>query len=248
MSDTFEVLGVIPARGGSKSIPYKNVVELAGLPLLAHVAEASLRSPSIGRLLCSTDDQRIAAVCAGRSIAVDYRSADLAGDDSPVVAMMIELVERLAQTEGYRPAAVALLQPTSPFTLPEHIEACIRELREHPEAASSQTVAPIPHNYHAYNQREIVDGVVDFRFSTERATCYNKQSKPKFYSFGNLVVVRTTALLAQRATFARPSRPIEIPLSYALDVDGPDDFPLADWYVREGRVVLPWLPINGGGR
>lgn len=246
MNERFEVLGLIPARGGSKSIPYKNIAMLAGRPLLEYVAEAARASGSIRRLLCSTDDDRIAATCQGLSVSVDRRPAELAGDDSPVVATMIELVQRLQSDEGYCPDAIALLQPTSPFTLPAHIDACVQALRDHPEAGSSQTVASMPHNFHAFNQREIIDGVVDFRFPEERATCYNKQIKPKFYSFGNLVVVRTSALLEQRAVFARPSRAVTIQAAYALDVDGPDDFPLAEWYLQQRRVELPWVATKGG--
>lgn len=246
MTEGFEVLGLIPARGGSKTIPYKNVTTLAGLPLLTHVAEAARRSTAVGRLICSTDDERIAATCADIGLEVDRRPAELAGDDSPVVAAMHELVERLSLVEDYSPDAIALLQPTSPFTLPRHINACVQALLEHPEAASSQTVAPIPHNFHAFNQREIINGMVGFRFPAERAACYNKQSKPKFYSFGNLVVVRTSALMEEQAVFAQPSWALEIPVAYALDVDGPDDFPLAEWYVQQGRVELPWLADEGG--
>ncbi|GKT37469.1 acylneuraminate cytidylyltransferase family protein, partial [Aduncisulcus paluster] len=83
---------------------------------------------------------------------------------------------------------LALLQPTSPFLLPAQIDACSEALRDNPEANSAQTVAEIPHNYHAFNQRVIKDGAVDFNFTEERKFCYNKQSKPHFYSFGNLVI------------------------------------------------------------
>lgn len=241
MHDGFEVLGLIPARGGSKSIPYKNIKDLAGLPLLVHVAEAGWRCPAITRILCSTDDDKIAAVCGQLGIEVDRRPDALAGDDSPIVETMIELVERMEKQQGYVPDAIALLQPTSPFTLPEHIEMCVKELQEHPEAGSTQTVASIPHSYHAYNQRHIVGGVVDFRFPEERAICYNKQAKPEFYVFGNVVVVRTAALRDQRLVFAAPSRPIKVARDYALDVDVLRDFPQAEWYIQQGLVTLPWL-------
>jgi CMP-N-acetylneuraminic acid synthetase len=112
-------------------------------------------------------------------------------------------------------------------------------LKRHAHANSIQTISTFPHNYHAYNQRIIEDGAVKFRFVEERARCYNKQSKPEFFVFGNLVVTRSQALHQMGEVFAQPSLPYKIPYRYALDVDGPEDLTLAEWSIRENRVVLP---------
>ncbi|EPR35550.1 acylneuraminate cytidylyltransferase [Alkalidesulfovibrio alkalitolerans DSM 16529] len=234
---SMEVLGLIPARGGSKSIPYKNVVELGGHPMLAYVHEAARRASSIGRILCSTEDQRIACVCAGLGLEVVERPLELADDDTHIIAVLKELIARL-DDQGYRPDAVALLQVTSPFLLPEHIDGCVELLKKNPEARSAQTVAAMPHNFHAYNQRHIVDGEVRFRFEDERRECYNKQTKPKFYTFGNIVVTRTEALKDGDTCFAAPSLPFEIPRAYALDVDTPEDLDVAEWYLQTGKVSI----------
>lgn len=235
-----ETLGLIPARGGSKSIPYKNVASLAGLPMIAHVNEAAKRCRTIDRIVCSTEDQRIADVCRELDIEVAPRPPELAGDDSPVTAAITDILQRM-ENEGYKPDAVALLQVTSPFLLPEHIDRTVEALANDPDAMSAQTVSPIPHNFHAYNQREIGGSYVRFHFRDERERCYNKQTKPKFFRFGNLVVTRSKALLAGQSCFAEPSVPVEIPEPYALDVDGPEDLETAKWYLEAGKVVLPWL-------
>lgn len=234
-----EILGLIPARGGSKSIPLKNIVSLNGHPLIAYVITAARKCKSIQRIICSTDDEKIAGVCARLGIEVMDRPLELAQDNTPVVDVMIDVLQTLEKQEGYYPFAVALLQPTSPFVLPEHIDHCIRILTRNPDAASAQTITKFPHNYHAYNQRVVEEGVVRFRFPKERAVCYNKQTKPKFYVFGNLVITKREALLKKREVFANPSLAYEVPSHYGLDADGPDDIELAESYIIKRKVCLP---------
>jgi len=113
---------------------------------------------------------------------------------------------------------IALLQPTSPFLSYTVIDLCLQMLLSNPDANSVQTVCPIPHNYHAYNQRIKDDnGDVTFVFSTARNRMYNKQLKPKFYSFGNFVATRVDAL--GDGVFARPSIGFEIQPDRAVDID-----------------------------
>lgn len=235
------ILGLIPARGGSKSIPLKNVVSLNGSPLISYVIKAAKRCSSIDRIICSTDNGEIAGVCSDLDIAISERPEKLAQDDSNVVDVVIDLVDNLYREEGYMPFAVALLQPTSPFVLAEHIDICTELLIENPDASSVQTISKFPHNYHAFNQRVFENGFVDFRFSEERRACYNKQTKPDFFKFGNLIITKTRALLEDREVFAQPSIGHEIPFYYAHDLDGPEDLEMAEWYIERGKVVLPHM-------
>ncbi len=239
-----EILGLIPARGGSKSIPYKNVVNLGGHPMLAYQVNAAQKCRSIDRVLCSTDDEKIARTARDYGAEINDRPVALARDDTNIIDVIVELLETL-KGEGYEPFAVALLQPTSPFLLPEHIDTCCDLLINDPAAMSVQTIASFSHNFHAYNQREVEDGHVRFHFQKEREACYNKQTKPHFYVFGNLVVTKTSALLETRQVFAQPSLAHEIPYAYALDVDGPEDFEMAEFYIENGKVLLPSMEQAG---
>lgn len=234
-----EILGIIPARGGSKSIPLKNIVSLNDRPLISYVISAGGKCSAIDRLLCSTDDEKIADICKGYGVEVMKRPDELSGDLVPVIDVLTDILNRLKKEEAYMPFAVALLQPTSPFVLPEHIDRCVELLRGDPSAGSVQTIAKLPHNHHAFNQRELSSGAVSFRFPKEREACYNKQKKPEFYAFGNLVVTRTSSLLEGKGVFAVPSLGSEIDPYYALDLDGPGDLELAEWYIRERKVKLP---------
>lgn len=231
-------IGLIPARGGSKSIPLKNLAPLSGRPLITYVMSAGLAAESLGGVYCSTDHEAIARCCSNGGIEVIERPASLGEDDTPVTEVILHVLETLYEMNGYMPGIVALLQPTSPFLLPEHINSCVAALMERPEADSAQTISPVFHNAHAYNQRVLEDGVVKFRFLEERRAAYNKQRKPKHYLFGNLVITRSRALLAGKDCFGDISVPIEIPRSYSLDVDTAEDLAYADYLIGTGRILL----------
>ena len=135
-------------------------------------------------------------------------------------------VHNYHDSNGTFPAAVVLLQPTSPFLLPEHIEACLDGLKLHPAAQSAQTVTSVPHNMHAFNQREFDGRFVRFRFEAERNLAYNRQRKPVLYGFGNLYVTRSQALLAGEQVYAKPSfgvgaLPVNCSSSFCVDPGQP---------------------------
>lgn len=236
--DEDAVIGLIPARGGSKSIPLKNLAHVAGTPLIRFVMSAGIRASSLAKVYCSTDHSEIAKVCTEGGVEVIERPEELGQDDSPVTAVMLHVLEILAQRTGRMPGMVALLQPTSPFLLPSHIDDCVAALRAHPDADSAQTISPVFHNAHAYNQRVVENGKVQFRFLEERRAAYNKQRKPKHYTFGNLVVTRARALLDGRDCFGNLSIPVEIPRAYAHDVDTLEDCDYASYMVAGRRIEL----------
>jgi CMP-N-acetylneuraminic acid synthetase len=239
--DPKEVWAVIPARGGSKSIPLKNLVPLDGRPLIEYVIRSAQKSRTVSRILCSTEDARIAETCEDCGIEVHPRPRDLARDDTPVLDVLVHLLEDLLRKEGRIPDLLPLLQPTSPFVLPRHIDTCVQKLQEDPTAESSQTITAIPHNFHAFNQRILEAGVVRFRFPREREVCYNKQSKPAHYAFGNLVVMRSSSLLERGQIFGDRSIPVIIDPPYALDLDTGEDLDTAQWFLRSGKVLLDHL-------
>ena len=122
------VLGVIPARGGSKGISNKNLALLGGRPLLAYTADAVKESKLLTRTIVSTDDARIAD-CA-RSLGLDVpfmRPSALAGDDVPMLPVVQHAVAAL-EADGFAADAVVLLQPTSPLRRGEHIDAAVNWL------------------------------------------------------------------------------------------------------------------------
>lgn len=236
-----ETWGLVPARGGSKSIPLKNLTAFAGRPLIDYVVLAAQASGRASRLICSTDSPEIAERCRDLGVEPHDRPAKLGQDETPVIDVIAHLLQDVAARDGAVAEFIALLQPTSPFLLPAHIDAAIAALAADSAAGSAQTVVRCPHNHHAINQRIIADGRVEFRFPEERAQAYNKQRKQPHYLFGNLLVFRAEAAVAQHAPFATPSLPVEIPFYYGFDLDGPDDVRLGEALLAAGLVALPHL-------
>ncbi len=230
---TVKTWALMPARGGSKSIPLKNLLSLAGVPLLDYGGRAAMAASSIDRVVCSTDDDRIAARARTLGIEVDRRPARLADDQAAVADVAIEFLSRYGS-----PDVLVLVQPTSPFLLPEHVDALVRAVSADSSARSGQTVTLCPHNHHAWNQRLVENGRVRFAFMEERRRAYNKQSKPRHYVFGNLVAVRPGALEAGDGFFAEPSIAVEIPAPYDFDLDTPSDVALAEALLASGAVRL----------
>jgi CMP-N-acetylneuraminic acid synthetase len=234
------VWAVVPARGGSKSIPLKNLVNVAGRPLLDYGVMAAKASGICDRIIGSTDDDRIAARFRELGAEVDWRPPELGGDNTPVLDVIRELLARQSSASN-PPWLIVLVQPTSPFLLPSHIEGLVRLMVERRNAKSGQTVTLCPHNHHAWNQREVVDGIAHFLHRAEREKAYNKQSKPQRWVFGNLVATTATAIKAGEGMFAAPSIALPIEPPYDFDLDVAPDVKIATAFVRSGIVDLPHL-------
>ena len=121
------ILAIIPARGGSKGIPGKNIKEFAGKPLIVHSIEAALKCPLVTRTVVSTDDDKIAEISKAHGAQVIKRPSELATDTSLVIDA-IRYTVRKVEEEGEDVDIVILLEPTSPFRRTEDIEKCIQVL------------------------------------------------------------------------------------------------------------------------
>lgn len=127
MIDGRRVIALTPARGGSKSVPYKNLHPLGGKPLLAWPIETARATTAIDRVIVSTDDDRIAEAAAALGAEVYRRPAELATDTALVADTIRELWRRL-RAEGETAAILVLLEATSPFRTPAVIERCLRRM------------------------------------------------------------------------------------------------------------------------
>lgn len=223
---------LIPARGGSKSIPRKNLVKLSGRPLIEYGIYAALRSKCFDRIICSSDDDEIISVALKLGIEIDRRPVELASDDAAVADVARDLLNR----NESEPEILVLVQPTSPFILPEHISGLIKAMRKDHTCNSGQTITPVQHNTHAWNQRFFDAGRTGFIFADERTKAFNKQLKPKYFCFGNLVAVKPHALLEGEDFFSQPSVGLQIEWPYNFDLDVPVDLRLAEAIIKSGIV------------
>lgn len=140
---SLRVLGVIPARGGSKGVPRKNLKKLAGRPLLRYTAEAALAATRLSRVVLTTENEEIARI--GRQCGLDVpflRPDSLAQDETPMLPVIQHCVRTLEEA-GDRYDAICLLQPTTPLRRAEDIDNCIRLLAES-DADSVISMLPVP--------------------------------------------------------------------------------------------------------
>lgn len=143
MIDGLRVIALTPARGGSKSVPYKNLHPLGGKPLLAWPLECALATPEIDRVIVSTDDERIATAARGLGAEVYLRPEHLAGDTALVADAIRHLWQQL-RAEGETAQVLVLLEATSPFRSPELVGRCIQRLvREHLDSIATFNEADI---------------------------------------------------------------------------------------------------------
>ena len=223
-----EIWAVIPARGGSKSIPYKNLVKVSNQTLIERTVIAGRGSELLSRMFVSTEDEKIASHCRHLDVEIHNRPGCLAKDDTPIDLVLRQFLKDIADKEGIYPLAIVLLQPTSIFIRPQDIDECIKPFLDDDSWNSVQTVTLCAHNAHAHNQRILLEEGISFAFPNERKQNYNKQRKPKHYLFGNVVATRTIAILSGAGVFAEPSYGIEIPNLYAFDLDNAVDLALAE--------------------
>jgi len=127
-----EILAIIPARGGSKSIPRKNIKLIAGKPMVYYSIEACQKSKYITRFVVSTEDAEIKKVCQRFTAEVIDRPMELAEDETKTAPVMLQVVDEL-EKQGYKPDYVVLIQPTSPFRTAEFIDKALEYMFAHPD-------------------------------------------------------------------------------------------------------------------
>lgn len=138
------ILGIIPARGASKSVPRKNIKPLAGVPLIAYSIREALKSAHITRLIVSTEDEEIAGVARRFGAAVPFmRPAELALDHTTDFPVFAHCLEWLRTHEGYVPEIVVQLRPTAPLRRVEHIDGAVDLLLRSPAADCVRSVCPV---------------------------------------------------------------------------------------------------------
>jgi len=230
------VLGLIPARGGSKGVPRKNVRLLNGRPLLAYTADAAFAARRLDRVILSTDDEEIAAVARGLGLEVPFLRPDaLAQDETPMLPV-VQHALRTLEDAGQAYDAVCLLQPTAPFRRPEDIDGCI-DLLERESADAVVTVLPVPPEYNPHwVYFADPDGVLRL-YTGGRAPIARRQSlPPAFHRDGSVYVVRCEVVLAGDSLYGERLYGYEVssPSAHA-NIDSPDDWVRAERLLRHMR-------------
>ena len=208
-----DVLALIPARGGSKAIPRKNLLEILGKPLVAYSIGHALASRHVTRTIVSTDDPEIAAVAKTCGAEVPFiRPAEFAQDLSPDVDVFRHALEWLRQHERYRCDLVVHLRPTGPVRRVELIDKAIETILARPDADSLRSVS-VPAET-PYKMWRIVDGLLEPILTLPDVVepcCQPRQSLPDvFWQNGYVDIVRPGVVLDERLMCGRKVLPFVI--------------------------------------
>jgi CMP-N,N'-diacetyllegionaminic acid synthase len=227
------ILGIIPARGGSKGIPRKNIAPVAGKPLLAWTVEAALTSRILDRVLVSTEDAEIADIARASGAEVPFlRPQELARDETPGIDPVLHALDFLDR-EGYRPEWVMLLQPTSPLRLAEDIrgarEVAIRTGGDLVISVSEAVPPP------AWMRKIDADGILQKYFEQEETPDVRQQLPTAFALNGAIYFSRVSTVRTRRSFSGGRAHPYVMPRERSLDVDTPWDLELAQMILLRRR-------------
>ncbi|MBI1736470.1 MAG: acylneuraminate cytidylyltransferase family protein [Candidatus Rokubacteria bacterium] len=234
MPERWRALGVIPARGGSKSVPRKNLHPLGGRPLLAWTIASALAAKSLDRLIVSTDDADIAALARGAGAEVPFlRPAAISADDTPDLPVFQHVLAELKTREGYVPDAIVHLRPTQPFRTAGEIDA-VAELLRTSGADCVKSVRPV--GEHPFKMYRIHDGRLAPYLDTEerrrRGPDVPRQSlEPVYLSAGVVDAVRREVIEAG-STEGRVVVPYLVDVARYVNLDSVRDFEIAEALVK----------------
>jgi N-acylneuraminate cytidylyltransferase len=237
-----QVLALIPARGGSKSIPQKNIKPLGGIPLLAYSILAGQEAQSVERVIVSTDDPQIAEVARRWGAEVPFlRPAELARDDSTDISAFEHALTWLDEKEGYRPDLVVQLRPTSPLRPPDCVDAAVELLHADPQADSVRGVVTSGQNPYKM-WRFNADGSMRPLLVSEFEEPYNMPRQllpPTYWQTGHIDVIRRRVILEQLSMTGERIIPLVIDPLYMIDIDSERDWYQAEWMLE--RLTLPYI-------
>lgn len=221
------IIGLIPARGGSKGIPGKNIAPCAGRPLLAYTAESARQAKHLDRVILSTDDMAIADVGKALGLEVPFvRPVELSSDSASSLAVMSHALAWL-QSQGETVEAIVLLQPTSPFRRSEHIDEAVERFRV-TGADTLVSVMEVPHRFHPESILRVDEGVVLPLKSTQEMIL-RRQDAPKLYARnGPAILILTPKQIRSGSLYSGRTIAYEMPAADSLDIDTPDDLALAE--------------------
>lgn len=233
---SIETLIIIPARGGSKRIPRKNIVPLAGKPLICWTIETAIKSKIKARIILTSDDDEILAIAKAyksKGVEIHKRSSQAAGDTSPTVDALIEVIRPESTGKAF-PKTVILLQPTSPLRTCEDVEDAYRKYVERGGNETVVSVCQLEHptswtgkidNEEYFSQLQIKEPIQSDGFQEYRLN-------------GAVYVIPTKSILEGGKILTEKVIALKMPRERSLDIDVPFDLDIAEFLLKKG------LPIN----
>ena len=240
-----EVLAIIPARGGSKGIPRKNIRPFAGYPLISYSIAAGLQSEMVIRTIVSTDDEEIAEVARRYGAETPFlRPAELAQDRTTDLPVFQHALTWLAEHEDYHPDVVVQLRPTSPLRPPDCVDEAVRLLLATPEADCVRGVVEAGQNPHKmWRVEPRTNRMTPLLTVPGIAEPYNapRQSLPPVYwQTGHIDAIRPATILDKGSMSGTFILALVLDARYSVDLDSLADWEHAEWLVAKGGLEMVW--------
>ncbi len=221
------VLGIVPAREGSKGVPGKNIRPLAGRPLIEYTARAAVASGVLDRVILSTDSDRIADAGRRAGLEVPFiRPAALAQDDTPMLEVVRHAVDALT-SDGWLADIVVVLQPTSPLRRPDHIARAVDMLRT-TGADSVVSVVEIPRHLSPDYVMRIDGGVLRPFMPAGEGVTRRQDARPAYSRDGTVYAFQRATLERFGNIYGEKCRPLIVDPAESLSIDSPADWDAAE--------------------
>jgi CMP-N,N'-diacetyllegionaminic acid synthase len=237
-----EVLAIIPARGGSKGLPGKNLRELAGHPLIAYSVAAALQSKLVTRTICSTDSDEIATVARQYGAEVPFlRPASIAQDDSPDIDFFDHALNELGKT-GYKPDIIVQLRPTDPIRRIGLVDEGIQLMIANPNAHSVRTITEpgySPYKMWTLDDAGTISPLLTVPGVAEPFNLPRQELPEVWWHIGVLDIVRTSVVTELRSLSGTNILPLKVVRSESADIDSLEDFERASSLVERLDCVKP---------
>jgi len=228
------IVALIPARGGSKGIPRKNIRFLNGKPLIVYSINVAKKAKLINRTIISTDDEEIADIAKQNGAEVIMRPAELATDTATQESVLLHTIDYLKEKENYQTDAIVLLQPTCPLRSPKDIDGAVDTLLKR----KADTVVSVFEDYYYSWFGEIGDDGT-FQPQYDFMARMNRQKlKPKYHEIGSIYIMTPEHLRSTGCRMGGKMYAYIIDKKKALDIDEEFDFWLIDNMLSQNKVNL----------
>jgi YrbI family 3-deoxy-D-manno-octulosonate 8-phosphate phosphatase len=242
MRSKIEVLAIIPARGGSKSIPHKNIRSFAGYPLISYSIAAGLQSRSVTRTVVSTDNEEIAQISREYGAEVPFlRPAKYSQDNTQDLPVFLHALNWLADEQNYHPDVVVQLRPTSPVRPHQCVDDAVKLLLDHPHADSVRGVVMAgqnPYKMWHINPEGRLAPLIKVKGVEEGYNVPRQQLPDVYWQTGHIDVIRPKVILEKKSMSGKNIWPLVIDPLYTVDIDTLLDWENGERLVKYGNLDM----------
>ena len=237
-----KVIGIVPARGGSKGLPGKNLRPLAGHPLIAYSIAAGIQAKLVDRVICSTDSEDIAEIARKYGAEIPFmRPKELAQDDSPDIDFFNHTINELAKS-GYRPDIIVQLRPSDPIRRTGLVDDGVQLLIDNPTADSVRSItqpAYSPYKMWTVNDSGTLDPLLTVPGVAEPYNLPRQELPEVWWHIGVLDIVRTDVVTMKGSITGKTILPLRVDHATSVDIDTLDDFGHAAEIIEHLNCVKP---------